>query len=83
MTTNEQTATVSPEQKRDLEIAMGAMNPLEFAKHLHSLHLPDEVKSEWLLRKVNESPAEREEIMKRAIDKTMAEFWDRLAEEAK
>lgn len=76
--------SASTEQiQEELEIALGAMNALDFARYLYPLALPDATKNEWLLKKVNQSPKEDEDLLRRAIERNASEFWARLASEVK
>ena len=57
------------------------MNPLEFARHLNTLDIPDRVKSECLAAKVNAKPTEQHDAMQKAIERAMTAFWNRLGAE--
>lgn len=80
MSTTEQNLNLTPAEVEDLQTSFAAMNALEFAKHLHTLNIPDSVKSEWLAAKVQQKPSERDDAMQKVIENAMLKFWSRLAE---
>ena len=59
------------------------LDPLRFAKLLHSLSLPDAVKGQLLALKVGQPPQYKGEGLDILIDRAMSQMWARLAEQAK
>ena len=57
-------------------------NPLQVAKLLHSLTLPDSVKSKILALRVGMPPAHHGENLEILIEKAAMQMWARLAEDA-
>jgi hypothetical protein len=82
MNLNETTTTLTTAQIEDLQLSFAMMNPIEFARHLQTLDIPDRVKAECLAAKVNQKPTEREDAMQNAISRAMTAFWNRLSESA-
>jgi hypothetical protein len=67
----------------ELQTAFAAMNALEFARYLHTLAIPDAVKSEWLKCKVMLKPSEQENAMQNAVARAMDKWWTQFATERK
>ena len=79
MSTNETKTTLTELELENLQVAFAAMNPLEFARHLQTIDMPNVARGEWLRRKIEQRPTEREEIMCAAIEQAMTKFWHRLS----
>jgi hypothetical protein len=70
--------SLSERQLEDLRLSFAAMNPIEFAAHLHALDLPIEIQRAWLRAKVDLKPTECAEALQNAIKRALGELWTRL-----
>jgi len=77
----ESTKTLTELELENLQLAFAAMDPLQFARHLQTIDLPNVARGEWLRRKIEQRPSEREGVMIEAIESAMAKFWQRLSVE--
>jgi hypothetical protein len=82
-TTEQALATLPAETLESLWLAFQTLNALEFARHLHTLGIPDALKREFLCAKVNQKPRDQENLMQAAIGRAMDSFWSRLGAEKK
>jgi hypothetical protein len=62
-TTEPTVNSLSAAQIEDLQTSFAVCNPLEFARHLHTLDIPDAIKGELLRAKVSQKPTERDDTM--------------------
>src|ERR1700676_5250922 len=56
-------------------------NPLQVAKLLHSLAIPDAVKSQILALKVGMPPSHKGEDLEPLVERAMQNMWSRLGKE--
>jgi hypothetical protein len=82
LSTEQTLSSLSEAVIEDLTVSFAACNPLEFARHLHSLDMPDAIKGELLRAKVNQKPKERDDAMQNVIESAMSRFWSRLGNTA-
>jgi hypothetical protein len=78
----ETTAQLTPAEIEDLQTSFAVCDPIQFARHLHTLDIPDAIKGQWLRLKVQQKPTERGDAMQKAIERAMSNFWNRLSERA-
>ncbi len=66
--------------REDLFNQFHILNPLEYARLLHSLNLPDGIKAQLLALKVGQKQPYKGTDLEPLIEKAMAQLWERLAE---
>jgi hypothetical protein len=74
--------SLTASQAEDLRLSFAAMNPIEFARHLHALNLSIEIQRAWLRAKIDLKPRESEEALQNAVYRALESLWARLNERA-
>ena len=64
----------------EITTAFETVDPLSFARYLHSLQgLDDGSKGELLRRKIQVPPAKQDDLIQKSMERALAGFWQRLA----